>query len=87
MMGSKKRLLEIRANKVPSISDQLKYVFMKDNFVDVTLVSDDQESFQAHKIVLSSFSPVLKDLLLSNSHPHPIIFLIKISYVSNYFPF
>jgi len=75
MMGSKKRLLEIRANKVPSISGQLKYVFMKDNFVDVTLVSDDQESFQAHKIVLSSFSPVLKDLLLSNSHPHPIIFL------------
>ena len=42
---------------------------------DVTLVSDDEIPFQAHKFVLSAFSPVLKDILLNNPHPNPLIFL------------
>jgi hypothetical protein len=47
----------------------------KTKFTDVTLVSDDKAQFQAHKVVLSACSPVLKDLLLHNPHVHPIIYL------------
>ena len=43
-----------------------KYV-MKEQFCDVTLVSDDFHQFPAHKIVLSAFSPVLEKLLLSSN--------------------
>ena len=35
-------------------------------FSDVTLVCDDQTQLQAHKIVLSACSPVLKKVLLKN---------------------
>merc|ERR1712129_356873 len=42
---------------------------------DVTLVSDDQIPFQAHRFVISASSPVLKDLLLDNPSSHPLIYL------------
>ena len=45
------------------------------HFVDVTLISDDQIQTQAHKVVLSTCSPVLKNLLVNNPHPHPLLFL------------
>ena len=57
-------------NLTSSISD----VFTKDSYSDVTLVSDDLIQFKSHKCVLSSCSPVLKNLLLNNSHYHPLIF-------------
>ena len=47
----------------------------KKGFCDVTLVSDDQIPFQAHRFVLSAFSPVLKNILLNNPHSHPLIYL------------
>ena len=42
---------------------------------DVTLVSDDQTLFKAHKIVLSACSPVLKKIIDSNPSQHPLIYL------------
>ena len=57
-------------NLTSSISD----VFTKDSYSDVTLVSDDLIQFKSHKCVLSSCSPVLKNLLLNNPHYHPLIF-------------
>ena len=53
----------------------LKELFIDNKNADVTLVSDDKVAFHAHKLVLSSCSPVLKDLLLNNPNPHPIIYL------------
>ena len=50
-------------------------MFTENSFSDVTLVSDDQIPFQAHKFVLSIFTPVLKTILLNNIHSHPLIFL------------
>ena len=47
----------------------------KNENADVTLVTDDQVAFPAHKFVLSSCSPVLKNLLPNNPHPHPLIYL------------
>ena len=45
------------------------------SFSDVTLVSDDQKPLKAHRYVLGYFSPVLKNVLLANPHPHPLVYL------------
>ena len=55
--------------------NSLKEIFSKNQNADVTLVSDDKVLFSAHKFILSACSPVFKDLLLNNPHPHPMIYL------------
>ena len=49
-------------------------------FVDVTLVCDDNRQVKAHKVVLSSSSPVLEQILISNPHQHPLIYLHNVKY-------
>ena len=44
-------------------------------FEDVTLISDDKIQTQAHKVVLGACSPVLKSILASNVHSHPLLYL------------
>ena len=44
-------------------------------FSDVTLVCDDQIPIPAHKIIISACSPVFKNILLTNPHSHPLIYL------------
>ena len=41
----------------------LKYLYQEGQYADVTLVSDDQTQFKAHKIVLSACSPVFKKIV------------------------
>ena len=54
----------------------LEELFIKNNNqADVTLVSDDKVAFPVHKFVIGACSPVLKDLLIKNPHPHPMIYL------------
>ena len=53
----------------------LEELFTKINHPDVTLVSDDKVAFPAHKFILGACSPILKDLLINNPHPHPMIYL------------
>ena len=49
---------------------------MKANeFCDVTLVSNDNCRFEAHKVILSSSSEVFKNLLVNERHTHPLIFM------------
>ena len=55
-------------------------MFLENNFFDVTLVSEDQKPFQAHRYILSVFSPVLKDILIKNPHNNPIIYLRGVSH-------
>ena len=45
------------------------------NFADVTLVSGDNKQIKAHKVILSSCSKFFNQILLSNTHPHPLLFL------------
>ena len=51
------------------------------DFTDVTLASSDGQTVGAHKVVLSSCSPVLKLMLVKNSHPSPLLYLrgVKLS--------
>ena len=58
-----------------NLNYNLKDLFNQNRFSDVTLVSDDQVPFYAHKFVLSACSPVLKDLLIANPHPSPLIYM------------
>ena len=57
-------------NFTPNVSSRVSDVFTENSFCDVTLVSDDQKPFQ------SKFSSVLKNILLNNHHPHPLIYSI-----------
>ena len=61
-----------------SCSTQLRSIIhdaqLDGTFTDVTLVSDDQISTKAHKCVLSAASPVLKNLLLSDTSPDTFIY-------------
>ena len=52
-----------------------KDLYQEGRYSDVTLVSDDQTQFKAHKIVLSACSPVFKKIIDSNPSQHPLIYL------------
>ena len=54
----------------------------QEDFYDVTLVSDDQQQFSAHKVVLSACSEYFGNVLKKNKHSHPLLCLQGIS--SNY---
>ena len=53
-------------------------------FQDVTLVCEDQQ-LRAHKLMLAASSTKLRSILLSNHHPHPLIYLhgVRVSTLEN----
>merc|ERR1719228_2112756 len=57
------------------LESTFKDLAVQEHFADVTLVSDDQIQIKAHKLVLSSASPVLRTLLLTNPHSHPLLYM------------
>ena len=44
-------------------------------FTDVTLVCDDGQQMEAHKVILASSSPFFEEILQKSKHPHPLIYL------------
>ena len=44
-------------------------------FTDVTLVSEDGEPMEAHKIILSATSPFFKNILKFSKHTHQLVYL------------
>ena len=48
----------------------------KDNdFSDVTLVCEDNQPIEAHKIILAACSPFFNSILKNNMHSHPMIYM------------
>ena len=45
------------------------------DFSDVTLAGADGEFVEAHKVILSSCSPVLKSILMKVSQAHPLLYM------------
>ena len=45
------------------------------DFSDVTLVSGDGEQFEAHRVVLASFSSVFETIFKGNRRPHPLVYM------------
>ena len=44
-------------------------------FCDVTLVSEGHQQKEAHKVILSAASPFCLDVLMTNKHSHPFIYM------------
>ena len=51
-----------------------------DDFAYVTLVCDDGQQVEAHKVILAASSPFLKTLLSKNQHPHPLVYMRRVKY-------
>ena len=49
-------------------------------FADVTMVTKDNQQIQAHKVILSHCSLVFRNILLSNPHPNPLIYLSNLTF-------
>ena len=45
------------------------------DFSDVTLVCEDDQQIEAHRIILTACSPFFSTVLRRNKHPHPIIYM------------
>ena len=45
------------------------------DFKDVTLVCEDGQQVEAHKVILASSSPFFQKVLGRNKHPHPLIYM------------
>ena len=44
-------------------------------FTDVTLVCENGQQIEAHKVILASSSPFFEKILHKSKHPHPLIYL------------
>lgn len=66
--------LESRDHSV-LLKDSLQDIRVNRELFDVTLASDDGEQIQAHKVILSACSPIFRRMLISNHHPHPLLFM------------
>ena len=44
-------------------------------FADVTLVCEDDQQVEAHKVILAASSPFFENILKKNRHPHPLIYM------------
>ena len=55
-------------------------VFSYKYFTDVTLACEDGEQIQSHKFILSSISPVFRQIFLKNPHPHSLVYLTGVKY-------
>ena len=58
-----------------NISTSLVNLREDTHFSDVTLISEDGQKLEVHKVILSSSSPVFMKMLQMNKHPQPMIYL------------
>ena len=45
------------------------------DFNDVTLVSEDGQNVEAHKVILAASSPFFNNMLVKNKHNHPLVYM------------
>ena len=63
-----------------NILSSFKELRSDQEFTDVTLACEDGQQIGAHKVVLSTSSPLFRNLLKSNRHQHPLIFMRGIKF-------
>ena len=57
-----------------NISGAFREIREDKDFFDITLACDD-ETIQAHKVILSACSPFFRKVLKKHSHQHPLLYL------------
>ena len=62
------------------LRDMLHEMMKSNELTDVTLISDDQRQFKAHKIVLSACSAVFKEIIKDLPHVNSVIYLRGINH-------
>ena len=62
-----------------NVSRTFSQLRSEEEFFDVSLVSDDQKTMSAHKLVLSASSPYFRQILTHNKHSHPLLCLDGVS--------
>lgn len=62
-----------------NISTSLRELRSGSDFSDVTLVSEDGQHIEAHRIILSASSKLFMNMLNKNSHSHPMIYMKGLS--------
>ena len=50
------------------------------DFTDVTLVSEDGQKLEVHKVILAVSSPVFKNILAKNKHAHSLIYMRRVKF-------
>ena len=50
------------------------------DFADVTLACEDGQQVEAHKVILAASSPFFQNVLKTNQHTHPLIFMRNVSF-------
>ena len=63
-----------------NILSSFKELRSDQEFTDVTLACEDGQQIGAHKVVLSTSSPLFRNLLRSNKHQHPLIYMRGIKF-------
>ena len=58
-----------------NIATSLKKLRESNDLSDVTLVCEDNQQIDAHKIILSASSPIFMKMLISNKHKNPLIYM------------
>lgn len=61
-------------NHASNFTEVLDRLLRHESLTDVTLACEG-ETFRAHQTVLSACSPYFENMLVKNTHPHPIIFM------------
>ena len=56
-------------------AETFRKLLIDTDFTDVTLVCDDGQTIEAHKVILSACSSFFRNMLISNPHVHPMIFM------------
>ena len=69
-------------NYVSSVTDILEDVLESGRLSDVILITSDSTKIPAHKLILSSFSPIFHDIFLENSYDIPIVYLRGMSQIT-----
>lgn len=74
MAGMSSEVFRLHFNHFgPTVSNQWQSLRHEKDFCDVTLACEDNQ-VQAHKLVLSTCSPVFKQMLSQNQHQHPLLY-------------
>ena len=65
-----------------TVLQSFKSIRADKDFLNVTLVTDDEVQIEAHKVILAASSPFLGNILKKSPHKHPLIYLSGISSIN-----
>jgi len=58
-----------------NVNNAFKGLREEHDFTDVTLACEDGQQIEAHKVIIAASSPLFKNILKNNKHPHPLIYM------------